>query len=1249
MKSTKNFLAKLLLVIGIMFILNMAVTTPSYAAYENDITPPVGKLSVLNSTEEDGTHYVEGLTIQIGIYATDDMCKPEEIMYHLSTEPIDDATRIDDGWIAYEEGATEEFVMDAAGTYKIYGVFKDARGNISKVFSGGNTEYTVAYNANFEGATASNLPKGMNTKGNFGASFGIASEMPTRKGYYFWGWSTDSGASAPSYYPNEILPAYLFTGANTTIPLYAIWTTDIEKLPELSNVVKIGDYVDYPVMYENVEVNGVKSSYNGWRVLSVEEDGTVNLVSAGVPLAYYHGIDGMHSEELLTKGFTDIPVSNDANEKYSFIKSGMGNNLSIDEAFYGKYTYKVRAMNAEDILKATKETEMASGTSMNLANEKYKNLLVNDVNYYLASTDDANTSDLWNVSSEGSVSGLSNSVIGVRPVVSLRANIKSLGMNNLGRWEIKEKVEEVIGDYIDYGIDYTDVYTDYEFSGDWAWRMLSKKDNPDGTSDIEIISTGIPAKLYYYYGDIDNATWCASPEQRAEYSGDYYISSSVDNANVKAAAGLMYNFDKIEFSEGPEEPEVNKGKYISISGNQDTKTGLFKSEELKDKEISVRSVMHADLKPGSEHTDVTSFDDLAIGLFKLNGLTINPHSDAYCWLASPFSSATNNLRRLQSSGYVGDIGNFTYGVRPVVKISNVRLKNDNGVWRIQEEPEIQNKVYVTLYDDGTLGFSNNQETIANKTVVKKYGDIAESHFEISGDVPWIAERESITTVEFVNEVVPYNSTARWFHNCSNLTEINNIGNLNTSNVTYMNSMFANSGMTEIDISGFDTSNVTNMNAMFAGCTNLISVDLSSINANNVTKMYNMFMNNSALESVNLENIETENVQDIDGMFAYCTYLETIDLSDLDMGATTSAANMFLGCSTLSNIIFGKCDTREITNMQGMFANCTSLTTLDLSNFDTSNVTNMTHMFLYDSNLTHIYVGLDWVIAPTANNMLLGCGTDHCCLIPTSVYVTLYTDGTLGFSHDESTIVNKTVAKKYGDISEAQYASAEARPWNADVASITAVDFVNKVSPKYSTAWWFTNCTNLITINNIENLYTCNVTNMNAMFGSANKLKDLNLSNFDVSNVTSMINMFMNCSLLSNIILDNWDVKNVTDMTGMFAMCTSIATLDLDGWNTENLTCTSHMFLSCTALSSLSLKDFDTSNVTDMEAMFARCISLRSLDLSSFNTQSATNMKTMFLEDSNLTTIYVSSTWNTNSADTTDMFTGCLAQSVTLKN
>ena len=112
-----------------------------------------------------------------------------------------------------------------------------------------------------------------------------------------------------------------------------------------------------------------------------------------------------------------------------------------------------------------------------------------------------------------------------------------------------------IGDYVRYNVTYTDVYTGYEFTAENGWRVLNPgTDNGDGTyTGLKLISTGIPAKLYYYYPNIKNkenngdyGNWAGNAEQRERYANEYYSSSSNDNYNMYAASGLRYNNEKIK-------------------------------------------------------------------------------------------------------------------------------------------------------------------------------------------------------------------------------------------------------------------------------------------------------------------------------------------------------------------------------------------------------------------------------------------------------------------------------------------------------------------------------------------------------------------------------------------------------------------------------------------------------------------------------------------------------------------------------
>ena len=72
---------------------------------------------------------------------------------------------------------------------------------------------------------------------------------------------------------------------------------------------------------------------------------------------------------------------------------------------------------------------------MDLNNPKYSGLYKNDVTYWLASAYHA--ASLWYVYSYGYVASDTSYEYGVRPVVSLKSNVKTSAMDTQGRWIIE--------------------------------------------------------------------------------------------------------------------------------------------------------------------------------------------------------------------------------------------------------------------------------------------------------------------------------------------------------------------------------------------------------------------------------------------------------------------------------------------------------------------------------------------------------------------------------------------------------------------------------------------------------------------------------------------------------------------------------------------------------------------------------------------------------------------------------------------
>ncbi|MBO4850843.1 MAG: BspA family leucine-rich repeat surface protein [Prevotella sp.] len=123
------------------------------------------------------------------------------------------------------------------------------------------------------------------------------------------------------------------------------------------------------------------------------------------------------------------------------------------------------------------------------------------------------------------------------------------------------------------------------------------------------------------------------------------------------------------------------------------------------------------------------------------------------------------------------------------------------------------------------------------------------------------------------------STYKWFFGMSNLTTIEGMEYLNTSEVTTMRSMFNKcSSLVTLDLSTFNTSKVTNMAGMFNDCAKLTSIDLSSFNTSNVTTMENMFIRCYGLVSLDVSNFDMSKVTNTSLMFNNCKGLESFAIS-----------------------------------------------------------------------------------------------------------------------------------------------------------------------------------------------------------------------------------------------------------------------------------------------------------------------------------------------------------------------------------
>ncbi|AND72063.1 hypothetical protein A6P53_03975 [Enterococcus hirae] len=445
--------------------------------------------------------------------------------------------------------------------------------------------------------------------------------------------------------------------------------------------------------------------------------------------------------------------------------------------------------------------------------------------------------------------------------------------------------------------------------------------------------------------------------------------------------------------------------------------------------------------------------------------------------------------------------------------------------------------------------------------------------ELSGykESPWNSKKvdsKAIKKIVLSGKVVAPEDSRRLFSYSylTNVTEIEGLSQLDTSNVTNMEYMFHGmSSVTSLDLSGFDTSNVTNMDAMFYSMSNVTSLDVSGFDTSKVTEMAFMFDSMSRLTSLDLNSFDTSKVTVMDSMFFGMQSLTSLDISGFD--------------------------TSNVAYMGDMFRRMSSLTSLDLSNFDTSKVTDMGAMFA-DTPLKKLILGdtfkfvesgsenakltSAWKRADgkgkvyTAADFMNNYGTGD---LTAGTYVSATGWwGTSPYNFDENT---GTLTIEAGELS-----GYEKSPWNSGTVDYEAIKKIvlsgKVVAPKYSGYLFSSTYTgkqlkNVTEIEGLSQLDTSNVTDMRCMFSDMRSVINLDVSGFDTSNVTSMNYMFKNMSSITSLDVSGFDTSNVTGMYMMFQGLSRVTSLDLSNFDTHKVTDMRDMFVD-TPLKKLILGD-----------------------------------------------------------------------------
>ena len=434
---------------------------------------------------------------------------------------------------------------------------------------------------------------------------------------------------------------------------------------------------------------------------------------------------------------------------------------------------------------------------------------------------------------------------------------------------------------------------------------------------------------------------------------------------------------------------------------------------------------------------------------------------------------------------------------------------------------------------------------SDKTTVEFYYDDKRS--ERGGKTMWESDiyrgnENKITTVTFMSSVASAQPTTgyHFFYNLYNLTTINNLNYLKTSEMINMEAMFYNCAkLKSLDISHFNTDKVKLMNQMFADCRALETLTLpySFGSTWTTTSMRSLFYNCQALKEIK-----------------GATYFNTTSVTDM--------ACMFYNCQNLDMTKLVKdLDTRSVTDMGSMFYSCKKLTTLNINKggyiWDKESLQKVNSMFKYCSNLKTIYCNEDLSKSTTitdgsemfayCSSLVGGKGTTS----GGSGLAMAHPDNSLvpGYFTGEETSTNQLYKIVVGDILHVRYDKESTLMggisinYNLNEDDRNAVKTI-KIDPAVANAqitnidYAFYNLSNMTKVEGLQYIKTEYVTSMKYLFYNDAKLESIDLRNFDLAGANCS-NMFQGCTALKTIYCDEDYSSNLTASDNMFKSCSSL--------------------------------------------------------------------------------------------------------------
>ena len=382
-----------------------------------------------------------------------------------------------------------------------------------------------------------------------------------------------------------------------------------------------------------------------------------------------------------------------------------------------------------------------------------------------------------------------------------------------------------------------------------------------------------------------------------------------------------------------------------------------------------------------------------------------------------------------------------------------------------------------------------------------------------------------------------------FYSCSHLERVDLTG-IDTSHIVSMYYMFSNcSSLTDIDFSAFSFEKTTDISSMFAN-TAIKAADITSWNTESIKSADSLFYNCRSLKTANLEGLDFSSTKRLSSMFRGCSELETVNLNNVLLGSNVSLSGMFSSCSKITSIDFGSIGLNGVSTggYFEMFYGCSSLEYLDLSSIDMRNqsgVTTYLDLFggTYYPHLDTIIIGENYWIDGIDYSYISFPGDRWVNTDTGDTYLTKDMKTTVVSGFDPGTYTRADVCFLLYDSGDAVLQSGQdPDPERGNIVAIlTNTGIESKPASTYTygiSAPWNNYATD-ITRFIIKD--PVSVLTLESWFSGMTNLESIEgLEKIDTSKAGSLNGMFRNTTSLKEVDLSTFDTGNVKNITDMFS-------------------------------------------------------------------------------------------------------------------